>query len=301
MNTNWNHYRIFYHVYKSGTTSAAANELHIAQPAVSHDIKQLENTLGCKLFKRSSYGMSPTDIGRLLFENISGAVEAIEGTEMMLEAELSSSDKVVNIGISDISLQLFFFPFLDSYSKTHPDIETNVLHCKNLDELMLLFAEKKIDFAVFHDAPVDNEYFCCTPVKTVQDVVFCSAKSAQRIKKEVLSPADLAQYPVVTHEKGCVIRRNVDEYILSQGLEPLNPSYEFSLNSSVLHQVNRSYALGFIIDEVIAEDVSLGKFVTLPLIPPLPQRHIWLIRPAKMHRKYAKKMAEYVLNDLKKV
>lgn len=298
MNTNWNHYRIFYHVYKSGTTSAAANELHIAQPAVSHDIKQLENTLGCKLFKRSSYGMSPTDMGRLLFENISGAVEAIEGTEMMLEAELSSSDKVINIGVSDISLQLFLFPYLETYERKHPDIETNIFHCKNIGELITLFNENKIDFAIFHDAPAGDERFRCTPVKTVQDVVFCSSKSALRIKETCLTPDILSQYPIVTHEKGCVIRRQVDDYMLRQGLEPLNPSYEFSLNSSVLHQVNRSFALGFIIEEVIAEDVSLGKFVTLPLVPPLPPRHFWLIRPNKMHRKYAKRMADYILDKV---
>lgn len=298
MNTNWNFYRVFYYVYKCGTTSAAANELHIAQSAVSHNMKQLEDTLGCKLFERSSYGMKPTAMGKLLYEQISEAISAIETAEQVIEAEISAAHKIINIGVSDITLQFFLVPYLESYGRRNPDVEVNLFHCRNVDELLQLFKEKKIDFAVLHDAPIGNDNFRCQSVKEVQYALFCSAKTAQLIREKVLRPEDLAKYPIVTLEKGCVGRKNFDEYVSANCHTAVKPAFEYALNASIIQHIKRNFSLGMVYHELIREEVEQGTLTELPVQIPFPPRKFWLIRPVRMHRKDAKKMAEYILSEL---
>ena len=57
MNQNLSSYRIFYTVANTGNISKAAKELYISQPAISKSIQKLEESVGCKLFSRSSRGV----------------------------------------------------------------------------------------------------------------------------------------------------------------------------------------------------------------------------------------------------
>lgn len=296
MNSNWNAYRMFFYVAYCGTTSAAANELHIAQPAVSHGIKQLEESFGCKLFNRSSHGMELTPIGQLLFENISGAVSDIENAEKLIEAEVKSSHAVITIGVSDTTLQHFLIPYIEEYKAKHPDVDINTRHGKNAEEIMKMFEESKIDFAVLHDGAEETEGFESIPVKEIKDVVFYASKFADRIKKDKLGPHDLSCYPVVTHEEGCVVRKNLDEYMEENG-ERLKPEYEFSLNSSIVQQVKRRFALGIVYHEVIADDVELGRLTEIDIDPPLPTRYFYLIKPQKIPRRAARSLVDFILDS----
>lgn len=298
MNSNWNAYRIFYYVAYCGTTSAAANELHIAQPAVSHGIKQLEESFGCKLFTRSSRGMELTAMGTLLYENIADAVSEIENAERLLEAEVKSTRTAINIGVSDITLQHFLIPYLDAYEQLNPslEMEINVRHGKNTEEILRLFAEKKIDFAVLHDMTEDEENYESIPVKEIRDVIFYSTKFADRVKETRLTPKDLEHYPLVLHEEGCVMRKNEEDYFAEHGVK-VKPAYEFALNQSIIHQVKRKFALSVMYHGIIAEDVERGSLIEIPLDPPLPPRYFYLIRPHRLQRKAAKKLIDFILES----
>ena len=70
---NYELYRIFYVVAKSGSITKAAQELFISQPAVSQSIKQLETQIGGRLFVRTSKGMELTYEGKIIFEYIEQA------------------------------------------------------------------------------------------------------------------------------------------------------------------------------------------------------------------------------------
>ena len=71
MNVNYEAYKIFYHVAKHQSISKAANILLISQPAVSYQIKSLEDALGITLFIRTKKGVTLTDEGNVLFNYIS--------------------------------------------------------------------------------------------------------------------------------------------------------------------------------------------------------------------------------------
>ena len=73
MENNLNLYHIFYTVAKNKNISLAAKELYISQPAISKAISKLENNLETTLFIRSSRGVTLTEEGAILFEQVRNA------------------------------------------------------------------------------------------------------------------------------------------------------------------------------------------------------------------------------------
>ena len=84
MNINFEYYKIFYHVAKASSISAAARELCISQPAVSQAIKALEQAIGIELFIRTKKGVSLTNAGELLYSHVAAGYESISLGEQQL-------------------------------------------------------------------------------------------------------------------------------------------------------------------------------------------------------------------------
>ncbi|MCW2928754.1 MAG: LysR family transcriptional regulator [Thermoleophilia bacterium] len=72
--------RTFLTVYRSGTFTRAAQELHLTQPAVSQHIRALETHVGKPLFRRAPRGVTPTAAGRELAQAVAAHIDALEGT-----------------------------------------------------------------------------------------------------------------------------------------------------------------------------------------------------------------------------
>ena len=86
MNTNFEHYRIFYYVAKYGNLTKAATVLHTSQPSVTRTIHNLEKNLNCRLFERSKVGMKLTPEGEVFYEYIAA------GCAQFFKAESNLSD-----------------------------------------------------------------------------------------------------------------------------------------------------------------------------------------------------------------
>lgn len=82
MNINLDLYRIFYVIAKSGSISAAAETLFISQPAITFQIKKLEDQLGISLFTRTKHGVILTDDGKVLFDYVKNGIESIQMVKM---------------------------------------------------------------------------------------------------------------------------------------------------------------------------------------------------------------------------
>jgi DNA-binding transcriptional LysR family regulator len=71
--------RTFLAVYRAGTFTRAAQELHLTQPAVSVQIRSLETQVGKPLFRRAARGVTPTAAGRELAQAVGSHIDALEG------------------------------------------------------------------------------------------------------------------------------------------------------------------------------------------------------------------------------
>ena len=115
MNISLEYYRIFYHVVKEGSITAAANVLCVSQPAVSQTMRQLETALGTPLFLRAQKGVRLTAEGQALFRYVERGYELILQGENALQSMLELEQGEIHIGASDMTLKYYQLPFLERF------------------------------------------------------------------------------------------------------------------------------------------------------------------------------------------
>ena len=112
MNQNLSAYRIFYTVANAGNISKAAKELYISQPAISKSIQKLEDGIGCKLFLRSSRGVTLTEEGELLYSYVKNAFETLTLGEEKLHRSIELGVGHLKIGVSSTLCKYLLLPYL---------------------------------------------------------------------------------------------------------------------------------------------------------------------------------------------
>ncbi|MBQ6568679.1 MAG: LysR family transcriptional regulator [Clostridia bacterium] len=138
--------RYFLEAAREGNITRAAERLHVSQPTVSKQIKELEEELGTKLFIRSNYSIRLTDAGMLLRERAADIIELVDKTKNEFSSleEINSGDIYVGAAESD-SISLFA-DALHDLQKSYPKIRCNIMSgnmedvCERLDKGLLDFA-----------------------------------------------------------------------------------------------------------------------------------------------------------------
>ena len=149
--------KCFVAVVEEGGLNRATARMHITQPALSYQIKQLENELDVPLLHRRPRGISPTEAGRVLLQH---AREVIEGVRKAHRAVEMLSDGVVGeIRIGTVgSVGVYFLPpILTRTSEKYP-LARPTIACGRAHETMEALLANRVDIAIVAD-PQPNQRF----------------------------------------------------------------------------------------------------------------------------------------------
>lgn len=168
---------------------AAAVELNLTHPAISHQIQSLEEDLGVKLFHRTNRGLSLTSAGHRYYPMVREALDAlINGSEALRRSASPSSLRVqtyISISLRWLARKLPHFQTL------HPDIDLQIISCIEEQDFSVSIADLGIMFYCMPPAAP----LCWTPLFSSNLEVVCSP--ALIPKGTVLSAADLLNYPLI--------------------------------------------------------------------------------------------------------
>lgn len=138
----------FVQIAKSGGFNRASEVLHIAQSALSRQMRQLEHELGVDLFERSARGVRLTPAGELMVERAEALLRQFRETKDQLLALAEVPRGRVAFGIPAILRDAFAAPLVERFNDLHPNVEITYVTglSKELREWIL---EGKIDLGVF--------------------------------------------------------------------------------------------------------------------------------------------------------
>jgi DNA-binding transcriptional LysR family regulator len=119
---NLNHLRIFECVFRTGSMTSAAHELHLTQSGVSQHIRSLEDVLGVRLFDRIKRKLIPTNSGNLLFKKCTESLYGIEQTLSAIKGGEVQITGNVNIGMPMEFGNNVILPMLSKFCVLHPQI-----------------------------------------------------------------------------------------------------------------------------------------------------------------------------------
>ena len=254
-------------VEESGFKRATAR-LHITQPALSYQMKHLEEELGVQLFVRRPGGVTLTDAGRLLFSHVQKVSAAIREAERAIK-ELPAAGEV-RIGTVN-SIGTYFlpgvFPLLrERHAETRP-----ILYRARSDEFIDALLTNQVDLAILADPREDKRLRYETLF--VERVTLVAGRAHPFFDRPPTRPAEIASAPFVMLSQqtptGSLIRRYLAR--LQVEIEPVVSADDVE---TVKRMVEMGMGAAFLPDMVTERDIvsasnPTGRLRRIPLDPPL--------------------------------
>lgn len=209
-----NQLQTFAEVIAHGSFSAAAERLHISQPAVSLQVRELEKRLGVRLIERVGKRATPTAAGAELVTHAKRIGEAVSDALDGMAAHASGALGRVRLGTGATASIYLLPPVLRDLRRRFPSLEMTV-RAGNTADMLKALEDNEIDLG-FVTLPAPGRMFEVTPV--LEDV-FVAVTTAEDVDwPEVVTPAMLAKRPLVLYEAGGNTRRVVDEWFARAGV-----------------------------------------------------------------------------------
>lgn len=204
-------------IARTGSLTAAARQLHIAQPPLSRRLQHLERTVGAPLFLRGRHGATPTAVGRALVDSAQLALDAIARAEQDAADAAAGRAGRLRIGVTP-SLGAVLLPaVLAAYRRTHPNVRLDLVSSGDSASLRRLAAAGELDIAV---AGLAASLEPNAVVALVGEQHFVLIAPADLHLDQPVRRRTLVDLPHVTLTTGEGLRQQLDLVCAELGAEP---------------------------------------------------------------------------------
>lgn len=270
-NLEW--YRVFYWVATTGSLSKAAEVLFITQPAISYAIKQLEGSLGGKVFYRNARGVTLTAEGKVLFKYIEQAYGFIAKAEQQIAEMHQLQRGEIRIGANDTLSKHYLLPYLESFHLAFPKLRIQVTNRTSMETVQLL-KDGRIDLGIVN-LPIEDSQLRVIETMVLQDC-FVVGEKFKELASEVISLQQLSELPLILLEKGSSIRSYIDQYSQHLGIT-LKPEIELGSLDLVAQFARIGLGISCVVRNFINEELAQSVLYEIQLQEPIPSRKVGII------------------------
>ena len=249
--------KIFVAVCEENSVTKAADKLHIAQPAVSIAIKEIEDYYEVKLFDRISRRLYLTDIGRHFLEYAIHIVSLFDDMENnMRQWECSGN---LRIGAS-ITIGTHLMPgYVSAFYRIHPQSHIKVfIGSSELIEKKILQSE--LDFALI-EGTVHSDSILCDTYRKDRLAVLCSP-SDPLCENETISIEQLLSRPLLLREEGSGTRELFD-HVLASLEYTYAPSWESTSTEALVNAAREGLGIAVLPYILVQAELEKGTLVEL--------------------------------------
>lgn len=260
--------------------SQAAELLGISQPAVSLQIRSLEQRLGTQLLDRSGRRVEPTEAGMRLYR---GSQRLLALEEQLLE-DVSSGDGgplrgTLELGASSGPGETVLPVLLCEFQRQHPEVRV-ALSVFDTQTVVDLVARRELELGVVgasrrHRGVVFEPFF--------RDEVILVCPPGHRFAGRTITLDDLRSEPLILMQEGAGVRQVIEDEIRRAGvrLRDLDVRLELGLKESVRIAVRAGYGVTFISRTSVEADLEAGTIAEARVEGLEPAREISLVRAAR--------------------
>lgn len=260
-------------VARHGSFSRAAQDLRLTQPAVSMQVRQLEQALGLPLLERVGKRAFPTCAGEVLLQHADRALRELQAGVERVQALRGVVAGRVRLGTS-ASISIYLLPpALRRFRARHPDAEVVVV-TGNASEIARAVVANELDVGIL-SLPVRARELAVTPFLRDELVAAAPPDPGWR-RTPVVDAAALARHPLILFEAGATLRQVIDGWFQRAGVTP-RLAMELGNTEAIKKLVEAGLGLTVTSWFAVAPEVRAGALAALRLAPPL-ERRIGLVR-----------------------
>ncbi|MDD2884857.1 MAG: LysR substrate-binding domain-containing protein [Dechloromonas sp.] len=270
--------QVFHAVAKHLSFTRAADALFMTQPAVTFQIRQLEEQYATRLFERRHAGISLTPAGEIVLEYAARILDLSDEMEIRLGELTGDMRGPLLVGASTTIAEFMLPRVLGEFNALYPQVRARLI-VANSEVIEGRVSERSLDVglieALAKNGALDSQV-CCED----ELVVICAPDYPLAEAGGPLCAVDLVDYEFISREPGSGTREMTDAYFEAQGVASSQLKTQMELGSPEALKGVVATGLGFAIVSraVVEKECRLGELCAFSLNPPL-KRNLYLVHP----------------------
>lgn len=262
--------RYFAKVVEVGNMTRAASELHIAQPALGMQIRQLEEDLGVALLVRHSRGVDPTPAGSLLHRRAVAILDLVEDARREVVAAAGNESESIRLGLTPALMLVLGAEIAVMARERVPHVFLGLSEAMShvlADSLL----RGELDMALGYDMP-DVPQLERTPLLE-EDLVFVTLPTDAAAAS--IPFADVIEEGLILPEQGDTVRNQVTRAAQAIGVQP-NIAFEVRSIPAMKSLILRGAGSGILPYAAVLSEVREGRLLARRLTAPALRRCLYL-------------------------
>ena len=269
MKNSYDTYNVFYYVSKFKSITLAANYLHVSQPAVTRQIKNLEMNLGYTLFLRTKKGLQLTDEGEILFNEVSKAIEIFNVIETKNNELKPVEEGTIKILSGYATTKNILLPIVLEFNKMYPNVKVYVEYYP-LKEALNKLRNGEVDLLIMNNddyTEYSDIYF--TPFYELHDILVVNNEIKNNYPKKI-KLEEINDYPIIC-KKDSIFKKYINKMFADKELKP---AWELTDYWLVEEYIKMSMGLGIVSKEFISKELNDKQLIEIETDVELPKRKI---------------------------
>jgi DNA-binding transcriptional LysR family regulator len=284
--------QVFHTVARLLSFTKAAEVLHMTQPAVTFQVRQLEEHFNTRLFDRTHNRISLTDAGKTVFASADRIFELYAEMENAVREMTGEISGALAIGASTTIAEYMLPTLLGDFKERYPDVNIH-LKVSNSEGIVSMVENNTIDLGVV-ESPVGNKNLVVEHCK--RDQLFAIVPPGHPLAGAGMVTFEcLLEYPFICREEGSGTREVINDYLnLQQDCHSvLKISMELRSPEAVKGAVEAGMGVSVVSGATIQKELRLGTLVALNLDPPLDRPFSFVHQKQKFRLRVMEELLEF--------
>ncbi len=284
--------QVFHTVARLLSFTKAAEHLHMTQPAVTFQIRQLEEHFNTRLFDRTHNRISLTEAGRKVYEYADQIFVLYGEMEEVIREMTGGIRGALTIGASTTIAEYMLPTLLGDFKEKYPEVTVH-LRVSNSEGIVSMVENNTIDLGVV-ESSVNNKNLMVETCKR-DHLVAIVPPGHPLTKKKRVRFSQLSQYPFICREEGSGTREVINSYLkqVSDGNTQLNITMELGSPEAVKGAVEAGMGVSIVSRATIQKELQLGTLAYLDLVPPLERPFSFVHQKQKFRLRLVEELLKF--------
>jgi DNA-binding transcriptional LysR family regulator len=254
--------KVFRAVAENASFRKAGEELYLTQPAVTQQIRALEEDLGVQLFDRTGTRVEVTSAGSVLLRYVRQVDKLLARAEQEIAVLNRTEGGELCLGVSTTISQYVLPRMLKEFRRLHPQVRLSV-QSGNTEQIVEALIDQEVSLGLI-EGPARRRDVRTEPFLDDELVLIVPA-SHEWADFPSLSSQSLIDAPMLMRERGSGSRRVIESALVAAGLKlkSLNITMELDSTEAIKSAVESGLGVGFVSRLAIANEVRLGLLKTV--------------------------------------
>lgn len=271
---------VFYAVARLLSFTKAADELDMTQPAVTFQIRQIEEQYKARLFDRTHNRIALTDAGRRAFQYAERIFELYAEMENSLQNVVGSISGTLRIAAGAAAAQYTIMPLISEFQKKHPTVHVQ-LSIRSASRVVTMVENSDVDIGIIEDVVSSKHLKAEMYVNEAWQII--TSPNHPILREGPITSEKLKAQPWIMMEEGASNREIVASYLSTLGLnvQDLKVAMEIGSLEAIKGAIEAGNLIAILPSSAVEKELRLGDLVALKDVKPFIKEIRFLYKEQK--------------------